>query len=60
METVRKQGALNRCSLIRRDLDILSISTNNQNIRKKINNVLQSLLKLQQSILTSNKEDWYE
>lgn len=60
METVRKQRALNKCTLIRRDLDILSISTNNQNIRRKINNVLQSLLKLQQSIFTSNKEDWYE
>lgn len=60
METLRKQIALHRCALIRRDLDILSTSTNNQNIRKKINTVLRALLKLQQSILTSNKDDWYE
>lgn len=60
METIRKQTALHRCTLIRKDLDTLSVSTNNQNIRKKINTVLSALLKLQQSILTSNKDDWYE
>ena len=60
METVKKQGAINRCCLIRKDLNALSISTNNKNIRTKINSVLYALSKLQQSVIKSTKEDWYE
>lgn len=60
METIRKQSAMHKCCLIRKDLNTLSISTNNKNIRIKINSVLYSLSKLQQSIIKSTKEDWYE
>lgn len=60
METVRKQGALNKSALIRNDLNILYNNTNNQMIRKKIDTLKRHLCNLQISIIKSTKEDWYE
>ena len=60
METVTKKGATHRSVLIRKDLDILSKSTNNKTIRKKIDTIIRHLNNLQISIIKSKNEDWYE
>lgn len=60
MEIVTKKGATHRSVLIRKDLNTLSKSTNNQIIRKKIDTVIRHLNNLQISIIKSKNEDWYE
>ena len=60
MKTVTKREATHRSVLIRKDLDILSKSTNNKTIRKKIDTTIRHLNNLQISIIKSENEDWYE
>lgn len=60
MEIVTKKGATHRSVLIRKDLNALSKSTNNQIIRNKIDTVIRHLNNLQISIIKSKNEDWYE